>query len=219
MKNVLILSAHTDDDILGAGGAIQYFKEGKYKIYVCQVTDGCSSQYGDNPKICKERNQQYQKAMKFLKVDGIFNLDFPDMQLDTIPHFQINQDLNKIFKKTKPEILLTHSPDDINKDHQEIYKSTLVIIRPLNNFLKRVYSYETLSCSEWNPDSPFKPNYFIDIKKYLAKKKEAFGLLKTELREYPHSRSLEGIEILAKYRGLQCGRRYAEAFRLIKGYD
>ena len=47
-------------------------------------------------------------------------------------------------------------------------------------------------------------------------KKKACLVYKQELHKYPNSRSLKGIEVLAKYRGLQNGLKYAEAFILVK---
>ena len=37
---------------------------------------------------------------------------------------------------------------------------------------------------------------------------------KKEIKNYPHPRSIQGVEIQAKYRGLQSGFEYAEAFEL-----
>ena len=219
MKKILIIAAHMDDEILGMGGTIQYFKDQGYKIFVCVATDSSSTQYKDNPEIWSLKKREYSKATNLVGVDKIFNLDFPDMRLDSVSHCELNNALNKILIKIKPQILFTHWRYDINMDHQEIYKSTLVLIRPVHGFLKKVYCYETLSSSEWHPEESFIPNHFVDIEKYISKKQEAFSLLKTEVRKYPHPRSLEGVKILAQYRGMQSGNKYAEAFRLIKGYE
>jgi len=218
-KNVLILAAHGDDEILGTAGAIQFFKDKGYNVYVCLATEGCLTQYEKNKEVCQEKRQQYKKAMELLGADEIIELNFPDMQLDTIPHFKLNQAISRVLEKIQPEILFTHNPVDINLDHRLVYHSTLVAIRPPRPFLKKIYTYEVPSSSEWNPKSAFLPNYFISIEKYLKKKKQALALLKTELRNWPHPRSLEGLEALARFRGMQSGCKYSEAFCLIKSYD
>jgi len=59
----------------------------------------------------------------------------------------------------------------------------------------------------------------VNIEKYISKKQKAFSLLKSEIRKYPHPRSLEGVKILAQQRGMQSGNKYAEAFKLIRSYE
>lgn len=218
-KNLLIITAHDDDEILGVGGAIQFFQEKNYNINICQVTDGSSTQYKDQPDKIKERTEQHKNALDIIKVKNVYTLDFPDMQLDTVPHYKINIGISKIINKIKPEIIFTHNPNDINKDHIEVYKSTIVATRPPLKFLKKIIIYEVPSSTEWNPLECFNPNYYINIDKYLDNKIKAFSLMKTEVKDYPHPRSLDGIKSLARYRGLQSGMEYAEAYKIIKQYD
>lgn len=218
-NKILILAAHPDDEILGCGGAIQKHKDQGNQVYVCIVTDGCSSQYPGDKKIANQKIAETQKVKQFLKIDEFFNLDFPDMKLDTVAHLDINKEISRIVNKIKPQIIYTHSPTDLNMDHRQVYYSTEVITRPLNDYLNKVYTYETLSSTEWRKEQAFIPNTFVNIKPYIDKKIEALSLYKSETRNYPHPRSLKGIEILAKYRGLQAGLEFAESFRLIANYD
>jgi len=219
MKKILIFAAHPDDEILGVGGTIQYLKERNAHITVCLVTDGSSTQYKNNPTIWEQKKQEYTRALNLLNIDDIIHLDYPDLQLDTIPHYQLNEKLENIINLVKPDTIFTHSENDLNKDHRLIYDATTIITRSSHGFIKKVYCYEVLSSSEWNTEKPFIPTHFVNIEKYIDKKKEAFSILESEVREYPHPRSLQGIEILAKYRGLQGRHKYAESFKLIKAYD
>ena len=41
-------------------------------------------------------------------------------------------------------------------------------------------------------------------------------IYKNEIRKAPHARSIKGVENLAKYRGSQCGKKFAEAFELLR---
>jgi LmbE family N-acetylglucosaminyl deacetylase len=67
--------------------------------------------------------------------------------------------------------------------------------------------------------SLIEPNYFIDISKQIKQKISSMKHYKMELRKYPHSRSIKAIEALARFRGVSCGVKFAEAFylnRLVK---
>ena len=63
-------------------------------------------------------------------------------------------------------------------------------------------------------DKTFLPNWFVNIEEYYEIKMNALKCYDSEMREYPHPRSYEGIEILSKYRGAIIGCKYAEAFML-----
>lgn len=217
-NKVLILAAHPDDEVLGCGGTIRKYKEENSKVFVCFVTDGSSTQYAYNPKLIRQKEKECELANKILGVDEIIKLNLPDMKLDTIPHFKLNQKLEKVIDEIKPNILYTHSSTDINKDHFLINLSTLITIRPGKLYLEKVYEYEVLSSTEWQRNSAFIPNSFVDITRFIDLKIKSFTKYKTEIREYPHPRSPQGIRTLAKYRGIQSGYKYAEAFKLLLEY-
>jgi hypothetical protein len=60
------------------------------------------------------------------------------------------------------------------------------------------------------------PEYFVDISKTIKLKVRAMKEYKCEIREYPHMRSVESIEIKAKQWGIQVGLETAEAFEVIR---
>lgn len=77
--------------------------------------------------------------------------------------------------------------------------------------------FEVASSTEWRPAAsaqPFSPNWFVDITNHWEKKQAALEAYKSEMRPYPHSRSIEALESLAKWRGSSIGYAYAEAFIL-----
>ena len=220
IKKVLVLAAHPDDEVLGCGGILQKYKnEDSSKVYVCIITDGSSTQYLGDKTIAVKKDRECDNANKLLGVDEVIRLNFPDMNLDTVPHFKLNLKIEEVVEKVKPNILFTHSSADINKDHFLINQSTMVIIRPGKSYLENIYEYEVLSSTEWQRNSTFTPNTYVDITSYIKTKIESFKQYETEVRNYPHPRSPEGVEILAKYRGLQSGYLYAEAFKLLMSYN
>ena len=55
-----------------------------------------------------------------------------------------------------------------------------------------------------------------NITNQLEKKIEALSAYISEIREWPHSRSIKGIESQASFRGMQSGFCYSEAFVLLR---
>ncbi len=112
---------------------------------------------------------------------------------------------------------------DLNKDHRLIFEAALVAARPVaKNTVKKLLCYETLSETEWGPKygklqfTNFSPNVYEDISNEIKTKIQAMKLYKSELRKYPHPRSLKIIEALARKRGSEAGLKFAEAFMLIR---
>jgi len=218
IKKILVFAAHPDDEVLGCGGIIQHFVKEGSNVVVCILTDGWTTQYSDNPILGNKKKSESVFANKLLGVDKVIQLDFPDMKLDQVSHAEINKKLQQIIDEVKPEIIFTQSNSDLNLDHQQLYLSTMVATRPGNKYLKKVYTYEVGSSSEWNPQEAFIPNVFFDISSFIDKKIESFQEYKSEIRDFPHPRSAEGIRVLAKLRGMQSGYKFAESFKLIRSY-
>tara|TARA_Y100000741_G_scaffold362589_1_gene348662 strand:- start:1554 stop:2192 length:639 start_codon:yes stop_codon:yes gene_type:complete len=208
--NILVLAPHPDDEVLGMGGTIKKLSK-KNKISLVVMTDGASAQYKD-PKMINVRKQSCKKSSKILGISNIEFLKFKDMMLDSITQLEINKEIERMIEKYKPEIVFTSPKNDLNMDHQVTFNSTLVATRPNSSGVKQVFSYELPGFVK----EPFLANYFEDITKEFTHKIRAFKNYKSEIRKFPHARSIEGIENLAIYRGIQSGLKKAEAFQLIR---
>jgi LmbE family N-acetylglucosaminyl deacetylase len=62
----------------------------------------------------------------------------------------------------------------------------------------------------------FSPNYYVDISPFLERKIEAMELYETERREWPHPRSPEAVNVMAKKRGMEVNLNAAEAFMILR---
>jgi LmbE family N-acetylglucosaminyl deacetylase len=211
--NILVIAAHPDDEVLGMGGTIKKLSKNNI-IHLCVVSEGVSAQYQDR-KMMKIRKDSCVKSSKILGIHNIDFLDFPDMKLDSIPHLEINQNLEKIIKKFKPNTVFTTPFHDLNKDHELVFESTLVATRPGSSNVKRILSYEMPGISK----IPFKPNTYSEISKHMKWKIKAFNQYKSEIHEFPHSRSIKAIENLAIQRGVESGLGLSESFYLIRGIE
>ena len=142
------------------------------------------------------------------------------MRLDSINHVEINQIIEDIIRNLEPQVVYTHFYGDVNLDHQRVYESTLVACRPtLNQKVKEIYSYRVPSSTEWAPQiatNVFLPNMIVEISKYAYLKYAAINAYETELREYPHPRSVEHVKQLDVVNGLKCGIGHAEEFMLLR---
>jgi LmbE family N-acetylglucosaminyl deacetylase len=216
--NVLVISPHPDDEVLGCGGTIlKHVNEGD-NVFLCMVTTRKEPDW--TREFIETKRKEVLEASNFLVIKDVYFLKFPTVRLDTVPQKDLNDALFEVLSKVKPEIVYIPFIGDLNIDHRIIFESSLVVLRPFNNVpfkIKKILSYEVLSSTEvGQPFGAFVPNIYVDISDFIEKKKQALSIYKSEVRKFPHPRSLEMIEILAKKRGSESGMKCAEAFMLIR---
>ena len=216
---VLIVAPHPDDEVLGVGGTIARFAHEGHDVFVTIVTHGDPSMF--DPIFIEQGRQEALEAHRLLGVrDTIFLEGFPAALLDTVPHSQLNEALGKVLHDVEPELLFIPFNGDVHLDHRLVFESALVAARPNSTQqVQAIYAYETLSETNWNAallTPGFLPNTYFDISAFLEVKLEAMNIYQTQLKPFPHERSLETIRALARLRGATVGFEAAEAFVLIR---
>jgi LmbE family N-acetylglucosaminyl deacetylase len=216
---ILVISPHPDDETLGCGGTILKHKDMGDKIYWLIITN-VDVKNGWDKNAVKKRQEEIETVAEMYDFEKTFKLDYPTAKLDTIPIQEIIKSISKVILEVKPEIIYLPNRSDVHTDHQITFKAAYSCTKNFRYpFIKKILMYETLSETEFAPALPegtFVPNVFVDITKYFEKKLEIFKIYKSELMKKPLPRSLEVVEAFDKCRGSQIGKKYAEAFILLK---
>ena len=191
-KTILVIAAHSDDEALGCSGVIaRHVAEGD-NVHLLFMTDGVASRSGSGDG--DNRLTSAHGASKILRVTSFTNLNFPDNQMDSIPLLDIVKEIENTIVQTQPEVIYTHHIGDLNIDHQITHKAVVTACRPQPGFcVEEVYAFEVLSSTEWNTPGvqAFSPNVFIDITDYIDIKKQVLEIYSEEMRQPPHSRSID----------------------------
>lgn len=214
MKNrILVIAAHPDDELLGCGGTIAQHALNGDVICSLIICEG-----GTVRKVNQfDGNQHHaEAAAKILGVNNLEMLNFPDQKLDTFPLTEIITPIEKLVDSFKPNIIYCQFGGDINRDHELLFKATMVATRPTIPFIHAVYAFDTASSTEWGYPRSFVPDTWIDISKTLDIKLKAMACYKSELCKYPHPRSLKGLENKAYAWGNQACMEAAEVFMTIR---
>lgn len=209
--NVLVFAPHNDDEVLGVGGTIRKHIIQGDSVYVCEITSGSKYQI---------LQREAQNAHKVLGVSDTYFLNLPVGKLRNMEQADINQCISDVINSTQPSVVYLPFIGDMHIDHRETIESAMVGLRPLHNTsVKEVFMYETLSETGWNiptVERSFNPNVWVDISETFNFKVLAMKCYESQVCQYPHPRSIEGIEALAKYRGSTIGVKYAECFMLVR---
>ena len=218
MKRVLAIAPHSDDEIIGLGGTLlKHIQQGD-EVYVCIVTRGCEPLF---PKALMEKlRAETLNCHQKLGVKKTFVLEFPSVMLESVPRYELNGAMAKVFEEVAPQIVYIPHFGDMQKDHALVSESAMVCVRPKYAYkVEGVYAYETLSETEWNiphTTNAFIPQRYVDITDTLAGKIELLQCYESQLSEFPNSRSVEAMTALAKYRGATVGVKAAEALAVIR---
>ena len=222
MSKIIIISAHPDDETLGAGGTILKHKKNGDEVYWLIVTDVFESEGFSNERVLS-RKQEIENVSKLYSFNNVYNLGYPTMKLNDIILFELVNKISRIFQEIEPETIYVMNRSDAHSDHRIVFDAVMSCTKSFRYpYVKKVLMYECLSETEFAPILPervFQPNYFVDISDFLNNKIKIMKIFDSELGEHPFPRSIKNIEALATYRGATIGVNYAEAFQLIKFID
>ena len=218
MKRVLAIAPHADDEIIGLGGTLlKHIQQGD-EVYVCIVTRGCEPLF---PKALMEKlRTETLNCHQKLGVKKTFFLEFPSVMLESLPRYELNSAMAKVFEEVAPQIIYIPHFGDMQKDHALVSEAAMVCVRPKYSYkVEGVYAYETLSETEWNIPhvaNAFIPQRYVDISEILEEKLALLECYESQVAPFPNPRSLEAVTALAKYRGATVGVNAAEALAVIR---
>jgi LmbE family N-acetylglucosaminyl deacetylase len=227
-KNILVVAAHPDDEILGCGGTIaRAIKENGATIQCvfAMVAAGIRYKTGtfEFAQETKRRQNEAIKVSKMLKCNRPIFLNFPSIRITREIYPDLSQSIEEIIRRLSPDTVFVHNASDNNFDHRIVFEATMTACRPQENVkVEEILAYEVPSATDDHNDGlgrAFVPNVFVNIEKYVSTKTALLQVYKKELRESPHARSLDAIDNLAKYRGSIVNQSRCEAFKLIRRID
>lgn len=224
-NRILIVAAHPDDEVLGCGGTIARHVDEGDDVHILIAAEGATSRlkistFDDINTELQVLTEAAHLAAGILGAKDVHFLKLPDNRLDSLDRLDIIQGLEKTVEMIRPHTVYVHHSGDVNVDHRRLHESVITACRPTpHHYVRRLLSFEVASSTEWQPPNSsfaFQPNWFVDITNQWDRKFQALKAYSSEMRAWPHPRSLKAIEYQANLRGAQVGLNYAEAFFLLR---
>lgn len=224
MSTILVIAAHPDDEILGAGATIASRVQAGDTAYAVILGEGQTSRADHREEmeqsVVEELHKDTLAAAVHIGFREVFFENVPDNRFDQVDLLDIVKIIERIVKKVQPDVIYTHHKGDLNIDHRITYQAVITGTRPMQNCkVKEIYTFETVSSTEWNfayGNDQFKPNVFVDVEDTFERKIAAMQEYRTELCEFPHPRSLKCLEVTAQKWGSVAGKNYVEPFELVR---
>lgn len=218
--NYLVVVAHPDDEVLGAGATIHKLIQKGHRVAVATMANHAAARANISNTLVADQNE----AFTLMGVTKSYAADFPNIRMNTVAHLELVKFVESCIEDFGAEAIITHHPSDTNNDHVQTSYAVQAASRLFQRksgvpSLKELLYMEVPSSTEWSFDSSsnrFMPNFFVEIgKEGVELKIKALDAYKGVMRAYPHPRSNEAIDGLAAYRGVQAGCNYAEAFECV----
>ena len=210
---VLVIAAHPDDEVLGCGGAIALHRDAGDPVTVVIATKGRTA---NDSQSGKAQFTYTDAAMRVLGVTDFRFLGFPDQRMDTFGLTDIITPLEAIVREVRPGIVYCQYGGDINHDHNVLFRAALVALRPQEEYLKAIYTFDTASSTEWAYPRTFIPDTWLDISRTLDRKIDAMKCYEPELRDFPHPRSCQALRHRAAAFGSMGCMEAAEIFMTVR---
>jgi LmbE family N-acetylglucosaminyl deacetylase len=214
-RRILALGAHPDDlELLCAGTLARYLLAG----CAVELAVACQGDKGGlSSTLAQCRRSEAEQAASLLGVPIHF-LDIPDATLRETR--RTREAIVRLIRTVRPELLLTHGPNDYHADHVRLSKLAAhgawyaaseghrVGIRHLEKSPALVYMDNIAAMR-------FEPTHLVDITDTFELKRRMLDCHQSQHRRTDGGAAPLGdlAETLARLRGLQCGVTYAEAFQ------
>jgi len=204
-NKILVLSPHTDDGEIGAGGTIARFAEEGKEIHYVAFSSCEVSVPKDFPEDILKKECKKATEILGIKPENVILLDY---EVRTFPLYrqEILDEMIELNEKIKPDLVLVPSSNDVHQDHQTVHREALRAFKKTSS----IWGYE----HPWN-NLTFTTDIFIRLEeKHIKKKIEALKQYKSQdFRTYFDEKY---IRALAFTRGAQVDYLFAETFELLR---
>lgn len=224
--SVLVVAAHPDDEVLGAGATIAALARAGVEVTVAILGEGVTSRHASrddaDPEQLAALRDSAARAAAILGVPPPRLFGLPDQRFDTLPLLEVVHIVEGLVEEVRPGVIYTHHGADLNADHGVVHRAVVTATRPgAGSPVSEVLAFEIPSSTEWSfaQFGDFRPSVFRDVSDTIELKLAAMEAYELEARPSPHPRSPAALAALARHRGAASGLAAAEAFELIRRID
>lgn len=218
--NVLAIGCHPDDlEISCFGTLAKYVKQG-HNVIAAHITNGNLGHVEIiPPELATIRNKEAEDAAKLIGAESI-SLNIGDMMVNA-SNQEIIIKLASVIRYAKPDVIITHNPEDYMQDHTET--SRLAFNASFAASIPHYGNPDETPCSpvpilymDTLAGINFVPTEYVDITDEIEMKLQAIAKHKSQVRwmsDHDNIDFLEFVQACSRGRGCQCGVKYAEGFR------
>ena len=207
---ILAIGAHLDDIELACGGTLaKAIKNGHEVKVLIMSKSGYTNKEG---KIQRSNDTAVKEGLNALHTLGIEDIEILDFPTKDIPFSSdVVNAIDVVMSDYDPDLIFTHHPFDTHQAHEGVAKASIAAARRRNT----VYFYEPITPSGRSYVS-FKPQMYVDIDETINTKIKSLECHKSEYNKFGGESWIEGVKSRCGFRGYEIGKKYAEAFEILR---
>ena len=223
--NILAIGAHPDDVEISCGGTLAKYAKQGHKVFTATATNGnIGSATLPMDEIAAIRKEEARRAAAHIGAEYIC-LDYDDEMFFEDKNARLA--FIDLVRYCKADVIFTHNPKDYNPDHELTSKivNDIAVMIPIAKIQTRNPPCDKIPiivhCEAGN-GLGFIPTHYVDITDTIETKMAMCREHKSQVdwMQANYKDTLDGKDFMeqyytmARYRGIQCGVEYAEAFRM-----
>ena len=219
--NVLAIGCHPDDLEIGCGGTLAKYARQGHRVIMCHVANGDIGHAVIMPQeLRKIRAEEAKRAGEVIGAEEVISIDVGDLKVNSY-NDEVVKKMIDVIRYAKPDIIITHNPEDYMKDHVEVNRLVfdasfsssiphLFTLNPSYPNIAPIFYMDTLAGIN------FLPTEYVDVTDTIDIKLNALKCHESQVKwmlDHDNIDFLEFVKTVSRFRGLQCGVAYAEGFR------
>ena len=207
---IMAIGAHLDDIEIACGGTLAKAIKAGHEVRVLIMSkSGYTNKDGIVQRSYEQAVQEGIEALHTLGISEIEILDFPTKDIPF--RSDVVNAIDVRMAAFNPDIIFTHHPFDTHQAHEGVAKASIAAARRKNT----VFFYEPITPSG-RSYVPFKPSLYVDIESTLCMKIASLKCHKSEYNKFGAEDWIEGVRCRCGFRGYEIGKKYAEAFEVLR---
>ena len=222
---ILAIGAHPDDLEFNCGGTLAKYARLGNSVFMVHAANGNVGHRTIQPEeLAKIRLQEAKNAGALINAET-FWLGAEDLYVRS-ENMELRNKLVDIIRYVRPDVMITHNPDDYMDDHNETSKlvfeasmaSTVTHLRTEHDFYEKltpIYYMEPVAGIGSIPTD------YVDISDDISTKLKMIACHESQLvwlKDHDNIDFLESANLLSRFRGFQCNVQYAEGFTYCMQY-
>ena len=207
---ILVVGAHLDDIELACGGTIaKAIRNGHQVKTLIMSKSGYTNKEG---KVQRSDEVAVEEGVEALKTLGVEDIEILDFETKDIPfRSDVVNAIDVVMAAYDPDVIFTHHPFDTHQAHEGVAKATIAAARRKNT----VFFFEPIQPSGRSYVA-FKPDLYVGIDETVDIKIESLKKHKSEYNKFGGEDWIEGVRSRCGFRGYEIGKKYAEAFEILR---
>ena len=207
---ILAIGAHLDDIEIACGGTLaKAIRSGHAVKVLIMSKSGYTNKDG---KVQRSDEVAVKEGLEALHILGVKDIEILDFETKDIPfRSDVVNAIDLRVAAFDPDIIFTHHPFDTHQAHEGVSKASIAAARRKNT----VFFYEPITPSGRSYVA-FKPTLYVDIEDTIEQKIESLKCHTSEYNKFGAEDWIEGVRYRCGFRGYEIGKKYAEAYEILR---